>query len=141
MLETLICWQALNKKVLHWSSSPLAMRELWFLISSNKHFHMQNLMTSLRWALCYIELCFYVLMFHEPKSWSLMVVKYGIKMCLIFYVYIVFYPILLIQNSFELKQTLSYKKSSCTFQNFDPNVLLPFYVHLSPTHHRNPRGV
>jgi hypothetical protein len=23
-----ICWQALNKKVLHWSSSPLAMREL-----------------------------------------------------------------------------------------------------------------
>jgi hypothetical protein len=62
-------------------------------------------------------------------------------MCLIFYIYIVFYPILSIQNTFELKQTLSYKKLSCTFQNFDPNVLLPFYVHLLPTHHLNPRGV
>lgn len=62
-------------------------------------------------------------------------------MCLISYVYIVFYPILLIQNSFELKQTLSYKKLSCTLQNFDPNVLLPFYVHMLPTHHLNPCGV
>jgi hypothetical protein len=33
---------SLEQKVLHWSSSPLAMRELWFLISLNKHFHMQE---------------------------------------------------------------------------------------------------
>ncbi len=129
-----MCWQALNKRFCIGAHLPYPWGNYDFSFHQISIFICKN-MTSLRWALYYFELCFYLLMFHEPKSWSLMVIKYRIKMCLIFY------PILLIQNSFELKQTLSYKKLSCTFRNFDPNVLLPFYVHPSPTHHLNPHGV
>jgi hypothetical protein len=65
----------------------------------------------------------------------------GSKHVLYFMFTLYFIQSYLIQNTFELKQTLSYKKLSCTFKNFDPNVLLTFYVHPSPTHHLNPRGV